>query len=55
MLVPTHGEDAVIPSGALGGVELLAYFFASCGMGNSVILSEFSVLLVGGPRQLVTR
>ena len=37
MLVPTHmGKDTVIPSGALGGVESLAYFFASSGVGDSV-------------------
>ena len=39
VLVSTHmGEDAVIPFGALGRVESLAYmyFFASCGVGNSV-------------------
>ena len=37
VLVPIHmGKDTVIPSGALGGVESLAYFFASSGVGDSV-------------------
>ena len=37
VLVPTHmGEDAVIPSFVLSRVELVTYFFASCGVGSSV-------------------
>ena len=45
------GKDIVIPSGALGGVESLAYFFAAV-VWVTLSVGSFGGALIGGPRRL---